>query len=77
MFTNNMNNNFVGKSNSCLCNLPALIILILIILQFGKNQCCCIEEDDPCVEERCGSNLIGQNGILFIITLYFLSCYRC
>ncbi|MDT8717105.1 hypothetical protein IAI10_10590 [Clostridium sp. 19966] len=56
------------QQNDCLCNLRYLTILILIILQFSnhhkkyrdKNRCC-------------GEGTI-DNGILFIIALYFLTC---
>jgi len=45
--------------NNCLCSLPSLVILILIILQFSKKG-------------GHGSKL--DNGILFIIALFYLSC---
>lgn len=47
-------------ANDCSCNFRLLIVLILIILQFSpKNH---------------DSNNIIDNSILFIITLFFLSC---
>jgi hypothetical protein len=46
-----------------------LIILILIILQFGQKKEQCGEEKRNC----CRPQLI-DNSILFIIALYFLSC---
>lgn len=57
--------------NSCgsgCCNFPQLIILILILLQFsnkGSLPSC-----------GCEQNKIGgiDKGIIFIITLYYLSC---
>ena len=52
-------------------SLPTLIILILILLQFGGNNLL-----------GGGNNLLGggnysqgiDNGILFIIALFYLSC---
>jgi hypothetical protein len=49
----------------CCCSLPTLIILILIVLQFGKK------------DKECGKHEEGKlvdNGILFIIALFYLSC---
>ena len=62
--------------NKSACSFPCLIILILILLQFGRggrrSGCC-----DPC-EESCEGNRFGgfglDSGILFIIALYYLSC---
>lgn len=57
-------NNFSGFRNSR-PTLPNLIVLILILLQFGKNF-------------NFGSSEFGRgavdNGILFIIALFYLSC---
>lgn len=47
------------QMNNCFCNLNMLAILILIILQFGKKQ---------------DKYQLIDNSILFIITLYYLSC---
>ena len=49
---------------SCCCNLPTLVILILIILQFGKGRRTSSE----------GGGKLVDNGILFIIALFYLSC---
>lgn len=74
------------QSNSF--GLPILIILILVLLQFGKGgflggrkECECSEHDyveeyrDDCEEEHeeCERPII-DNGILFIIALFYLSC---
>lgn len=55
-------------SGNCCCNFPTLIILILILLQFskwGKGR-----HHDDCDD---GHGKI-DNGILFIIALFYLSC---
>lgn len=44
---------------NCCCNLPNLVILILIVLQFSKKG---------------GHGGKFDNGILFIIALFYLSC---
>ncbi|MDD3223676.1 MAG: hypothetical protein PHX70_03040 [Clostridium sp.] len=46
-------------NNGCCCSLPAIVILILIILQFSKK-----------------GGHVGKidNGILFIVALFYLSC---
>ncbi|MDT8717099.1 hypothetical protein IAI10_10560 [Clostridium sp. 19966] len=36
----------VGQSSNCICSLPTLIILILIILQFSKGHGCCHKHYD-------------------------------
>jgi hypothetical protein len=48
-----------GKDNCC-CSFPTLVILILIILQFSKKH-------------SSGEKNV-DNGILFIIALFFLAC---
>jgi hypothetical protein len=53
----------IGTGNCC-CSLPTLIILILIVLQFGKKDKDCRHEEGKLVD----------NGILFIIALFYLSC---
>jgi hypothetical protein len=62
----------------CICSLPMLVILILIVLQFsrhGKTTCCEEDvQDDCCCEDRFAP--VG-NGILFIIALFFLACVGC
>jgi hypothetical protein len=64
--------------SSCICSLPMLVILILIVLQFSRHgkSCCCEEDvqDDCCCEDRFAP--VG-NGILFIIALFFLACVGC
>lgn len=57
-----------GQGANCICSLPTLVILILIVLQFSKKGC------DGNDGEKC--NQVG-NGILFIIALFFLSCAGC
>ncbi|HEY5560238.1 MAG TPA: hypothetical protein VIK72_00530 [Clostridiaceae bacterium] len=53
-----MNNQLTNSG----CSLPTLAILILIILQFSKNKI------------KGKAKPIVDNSILFIITIYFLSC---
>ena len=48
------------KKDNCCCSFPTLIVLILILLQFGKGK------------HREGK--IVDNGILFIIAIFFLAC---
>ena len=60
-------------SGNCCCNFPALIILILIVLQFSKHR----KRHDDCDDDYEGGCGFGDqigNGILFIIALFFLSC---
>jgi hypothetical protein len=64
----------VIRQKAIFVSLNYLSILILIILQFGS-------QDDHCTEEtevkNCDDSLV-DNSILFIITLYYLSCcVRC
>ncbi|MDP4145249.1 MAG: hypothetical protein Q8936_12335 [Bacillota bacterium] len=65
-----------GNSNCC-CSFPTLIILILIVLQFSRNN----NRSNNRSDEDCddgeglgGNNGIIDNGILFIIALFYLSC---
>lgn len=63
---------YFGSNQNCCCNFNMLVILILIILQFGRkgHQ----NKDD----KECGNHQIIDNSILFIITLFYLSCcIRC
>jgi|BioPla2DNA2_1021312.scaffolds.fasta_scaffold00588_16 hypothetical protein len=55
--------------NPCICTLPEIAILILIILQFSNRG----------KDNRRGKDEIPQisNEVLFIIALYFLSCIQC
>lgn len=53
---------FGGRS--CCCSLPTLIILILIILQFSNKG----------HEDHEDGGILGDNSILFIIAIFFLSC---
>lgn len=62
--------------NKSACSFPCLIILILILLQFGrgrKGPVCCDPCDEPCEGNRFGGFGL-DSGILFIIALYYLSC---
>jgi hypothetical protein len=60
----------VGQN--CCCNFKMLVILILIILQFGKKG---YHDED---HKECESHQIIDNSILFIIALFYLSCcIRC
>lgn len=70
---------FGGRS--CCCSLPTLIILILIILQFSKHNNKYDDDydddyEDEHEDEECkkGHKGIIDNGILFIIALFYLSC---
>lgn len=58
-----------GLGNSC-CNFPCFIILILILLQFGKKDRLFGEG----CEDDCNRGFGIDRGILFIIALYYLSC---
>lgn len=49
------------------CNLNTLTILILIILQFGNKG----EKSSSCRSKQ-----TVDNDVLFIITLFFLCCYK-
>lgn len=76
-----------GNRGSCI-SLPALVILILILLQFGKKDKCKKDYDDECEEEyddyddyeeekkeyKGRHDTLVDNGILFIIALFFLAC---
>ena len=57
---------------NCVCSLPTLIILILIVLQFGKK-----DKGGRYDHEDCGDDKLVDNGILFIIALFYLSCVGC
>lgn len=57
--------------NNCICNFPTLVILILIVLQFNKNN----GGKGSCSGDH-GKGEIG-NGVLFIIALFFLTCAGC
>lgn len=73
-------NNMVRTPDQCdsPCSLTSLIILILIILQFSNTGVSVVNDyDDDYCETKSGIlGGIGNNWILFIIALYFLSC-RC
>jgi len=60
------------------CSFSCLIILILILLFFSnKKKGSCCEEDSCCSS---GGFLGGcgiDGGIIFIITLFYLSCAGC
>lgn len=55
----------MGNFGSGCCNFSCLVILILIILQFGKGKDCF----------KGGKSV--DNGILFIIAIFFLACCGC
>ncbi|MDT8717208.1 hypothetical protein IAI10_11120 [Clostridium sp. 19966] len=59
-----MGTNVGYDGNNCICSLPTLVILILIILQFSKKG------------HGGGSGLV-DNGITFIVALFYLSCRGC
>jgi hypothetical protein len=59
---------FFGTGQNCCCNFNMLVILILIVLQFGKKGH--HDEDD----KECENHQLVDNSILFIITLFYLSC---
>ncbi|WP_139904695.1 hypothetical protein [Clostridium thermarum] len=56
-------------NDNCICSLPQLAILILIILQFSDN-------DHNLVYGNWRNQQIS-NEILFIIAIYFLHCMSC
>ena len=81
-----------NESNNCICSLPTLIILILIVLQFAKRNKKHDYDDDDCDyeegsrrrydkddydEDDCYDGKQVDNGLLFIIALFFLSCAGC
>lgn len=45
------------------CSLCSIVILILVLLKFGANDC-----EDKCVSPKI------DNSVLFIIAIFFLSC---
>jgi hypothetical protein len=53
----------LNKKDNCCCSFPTLIILILVLLQFGRKGHHHVD----------GFRQI-DNGILFIIVLFFLAC---
>ena len=59
------------------CNFACFIILILILLVFTNNKRNDCYEGDGGILGYEGTGKIGgiDKGILFIITLYFLSCW--
>lgn len=72
---NNKGTGFCGLNNG----FTWLIILILVILQFGrKDECCSNEYEDLCncqptsCKKSCNKGFGFQNGLLFIIVLFFL-----
>ena len=56
-----------GFEKNCICDFPTLVILILIVLQFSKKDGRGFEHGEKFVD----------NGLLFIIALFFLSCAVC
>lgn len=59
----------MNKKDKCCCNFPTLVILILILLQFNKGG-----KPMDKVGEMGGIPSSVDNGILFIIALFYLSC---
>ncbi|AGK96313.1 hypothetical protein [Clostridium pasteurianum] len=51
------------------CSLNTLTILILIILQFGNKG-------KKSSTEGCKDKQLVDDGVLFIITLFYLCCYN-
>lgn len=68
-----------GIGGGCICSLPCLIILILVVLQFSKRHkgYGCDGDDDNCGGGYGFGNQQIGNGVLFIIALFFLSCVGC
>ena len=64
-----------GLGTGC-CNFSALIILILILLFFGQSLAG--KRRGPCDEHEGHGGFLGGTGIfggiIFIITLFYLSC---
>jgi hypothetical protein len=60
----------VGIKPRCFFGFKYLIILILIILQFGKK-----DEHIAEGKEKCKTPQLIDNSILFIIAIYFLTCW--
>lgn len=59
-----------GCGKGC-CNFPSLIVLILILLQFSNK---CSISGSACCSGKCSTNCGIDKGIIFIITLFYLSC---
>ncbi len=64
MFSNNL---AFKRGGNCCCNLSQLTILILIVLQFSKKKECIDTDED-------GDGQLVDDGILFIITIFYLCC---
>lgn len=62
------------QGGNCICNFPTLIILILIVLQFSRQNKKRYDDDGE-YGDRHGN--VVDNGILFIIALFYLSCAGC
>ena len=68
MFSNNLG---FRRGGNCCCNLSQLTILILIVLQFSKKkECTDTDEDGECT----GEGQLVDDGVLFIITIFYLCC---
>ena len=65
------------RSGNCCCSFPTLVILILIILQFSRQEKVRIDLDDEGSRRHHEKGFIADNGILFIIALFFLACTGC
>lgn len=64
--------NCKGRDNCC-CDFPTLVILILILLQFNKGGYGLFGGKQVDGVGNLGSGLV-DNGILFIIALFYLAC---
>jgi len=64
-----------GYGGATGCNFSCLVILILILLYFSKKKGNSCFEENSCSGFLDGCGLDG--GIIFIITLFYLSCSRC
>ncbi|WP_073248537.1 hypothetical protein [Caloramator proteoclasticus] len=64
----------MSKKCCGLNNMCSLIILLLILLQFGRRGPGC-HNDGPvdCI----GGNTTIDNSVLFVIVLYYLICCGC
>lgn len=64
----------MSKKCCGLNNMCSLIVLLLVLLQFGKKGFGC--NPDGSVENiGCGTTI--DNSVLFVIALYYLICCGC
>jgi hypothetical protein len=75
-----MGNNLMGlggfRSDNCCCSFSTLVILILIVLQFSKREKEKMEKDGKS-RHHFEKDFFEDNGIIFIVALFFLSCCGC